>query len=84
MTGTMLVLTIFEFLAVVLIVVGLLNEKKLIALEDRIGTAVGTAVGKQLRRIIIKKNAKVKKHLKAVPTRKEKSSIVSFDMQNIA
>lgn len=84
MTGTMLFLTIFEFVAVVLIIVGLLNEKKLIAFEDRIGTALGTAIGKQLRKIIIRKNAKAKKHLKAVPCRKEVTTASPYDFMNIA
>ncbi|MBQ8228177.1 MAG: hypothetical protein IJZ88_04095 [Clostridia bacterium] len=71
MTGTMLTLTILEFAAVVLIIVGLLNEKKLIAFEDRLGTAIGTAIGKILRRHYIKKKAKQGNHLRAVPARKE-------------
>lgn len=81
MTGTMLFLTIFEFAAVVLIIVGLLNEKKLIAFEDRLGTAIGTAIGKQLRRRYIKKKAKAGKHLRAVPSRKK--SVHSAESSNI-
>ncbi|MBQ8783338.1 MAG: hypothetical protein IJZ57_06155 [Clostridia bacterium] len=81
MTGTMLALTIFEFAAVVLIIVGLLNEKKLIAFEDRLGTTIGTAIGKRLRRHYIKKKAKTGKHLRAVPARKE--SVRSAECSNI-
>ena len=54
----MLFLTIFEFAAVVLIIVGLLNEKKLIAFEDRLGSALGAFIGKKLRRLYIKKKGK--------------------------
>lgn len=75
MTGTMLFLTIFEFAAVVLIIVGLLNEKKLIAFEDRLGSALGAFIGKKLRRHYIKKKAKSGKHLHAVPTRKESARV---------
>lgn len=75
MTGTMLFLTIFEFAAVVLIIVGLLNEKKLIAFEDRLGSALGAFIGKKLRRHYIKKKAKAGKHLHAVPARKESARV---------
>jgi hypothetical protein len=51
----MLLLTIFEFAAVVLIIVGLLNEKKLIAFEEKIGNALGTAIGKTIRKHLKKK-----------------------------
>lgn len=43
----MLLLTIFEFAAVILIIIALFNEKKLIAFEDRLGAALGRG----LRRI---------------------------------
>lgn len=75
MTGTMLFLTIFEFAAVVLIITGLIYEKKLIEFEDRLGTALGTYIGKKLRRYYIKKKAAKGEHLRAVPTKRESSHV---------
>ncbi len=77
MTGTMLALTIFEFAAVVLVIIGLLYEKKLIDFEERVGNALGTYIGKKLRRYYIKKKAKQGKHLHAVPVRKETAGSVN-------
>ncbi len=85
MTGSMLVLTILEFLAVVLVITGLIYEKKLIEFEDRLGTALGTFIGKKLRRYYIKKKAKSGKHLHAVKA--DKNSLRSAqrsDIRNIA
>ncbi len=77
MTGTMLATTIFEFAAVILIIVGLLNEKKLIAFEDKLGFAIGKFLRKHIRRYYIKKQAKQKKHLRAVTSCKnEKNSAI--------
>ena len=85
MTGTMLFLTIFEFAAVVIIITGLLNEKKLIDFEDRLGSALGSFIGKQLRRLYIKKKAKSGAHLQAVPSRREGvRSAENSDIRNIA
>jgi hypothetical protein len=49
------IITIFEALAVVAIIIGLLNEKKLIAFEDRLGTILGTAIGRVIRKHLVKK-----------------------------
>lgn len=73
MTGTMLFLTIFEFAAVVLIIAGFIYEKNLIEFEDKVATALGTYIGKKLRRYYIKKKAKQGKHLRSVPVCKESS-----------
>lgn len=54
----MLLLTIFEFAAVVLVIIGLFNEDKLIALEEKWGSALGAFIGKKLRRLYIKKKGK--------------------------
>lgn len=51
----MLFLTIFEFAAVVLVIVGLIYEKKLIAFEEKIGNVLGTAIGKAIRKHLEKK-----------------------------
>jgi hypothetical protein len=45
---------ILEFLMVVLLIIGLIYEKKLIEFEDKIGTILGTFIGKQLHKIIVK------------------------------
>jgi hypothetical protein len=80
MTGTMLLTTIFEFAAVILIIIGLLNEKKLISFEDKLGFAIGKMLRKHIRRYYIKKKAKQKQHLRTVPAykREEKSSAVRY------
>lgn len=44
-----LALSIFEFAAVILIIIALFNEKKLIAFEDRLGSALGTFIRKFLK-----------------------------------
>lgn len=84
MTGTMLALTIFEFAAVVLVIIGLIYEKKLIDFEERIGNALGTYIGKKLRRYYIKNKAKQGKHLRAVPDRKVSTSVEKPDVRYIA
>ncbi len=85
MTGTMLGVTIFEFALVVLIITGLIYEKKLIEIEDKLGTILGTAIGKFLRRLIIKRKAKAGKHLRAVPAKKQYSGSERVsDFKNIA
>ncbi len=66
MTGSMLLITTIQFLGVIAIIIGLLNEKKLVAFEDRLGTAIGKFLRKHIRRYYIKKQAKNKQHLKAV------------------
>ena len=84
MTGTMLFTTIFEIAAVILIIVGLLNEKKLIAFEDRLGFAIGKFLRKYVRRYYIKKQAKQKKHLHAVAPVCKKEERVNSSARNIA
>lgn len=53
--ASFVVITTFEALAVVAIIVGLFNEKKLIAFEDKLGTILGTAIGRALRKHLVKK-----------------------------
>ncbi len=77
MTGTMLFTTVFEIAAVMLIIIGLLNEKKLIAFEDKLGSLIGKALRKYIRRHYIKKQAEKKMHLHAVPN--TRSSNMSAD-----
>ncbi len=84
MTGSFLFATVFEFAAVVLIILGLLNEKKLIAFEDKLVSALGNFVGKQLRKHIIKRQAKQKKHLKAVPAAHYKEQKINTTTKYIA
>ena len=52
---------IIEFSLVVLLIIGLIYEKKLIEFEDKIGTILGTFIGKQLRKIIIKRKMRKSK-----------------------
>ena len=52
---------IIEFILVVLVIIGLIYEKKLIEFEDRLGTILGTFIGKQLRKIIIKRKMRKSK-----------------------
>lgn len=52
---------IVEFILVVLVIIGLIYEKKLIEFEDRLGTILGTFIGKQLRKIIIKRKMRKSK-----------------------
>lgn len=50
MTLTMLVKTFFEFAAIVLLIVGLINEKKVIAFEDKFFKALRYHIRRRLRR----------------------------------
>ena len=73
MAGTMLAATVFDIIAVMVIIFGLINEDKLIELEDRIIFAAGRAYKRYMRRRYIKKKAAQKAHLRAVPSQSEKT-----------
>jgi hypothetical protein len=59
--GIFMGILIIEFSLVVLVIIGLIYEKKLIEFEDRLGTILGTFIGKQLRKIIIKRKMRKSK-----------------------
>lgn len=69
MTGAMLSATIFDIVAAILIIIGFINEKKLIAFEDKIIYAVARKYKRYMRRRYIKKRAAQRTHLKAMPSR---------------
>ena len=73
MAGTMLAATIFDIIAVMVIIFGLINEDKLIEFEDRIIFAAGRAYKRYMRRRYIKKKAAQKAHLRAVPSQARKT-----------
>lgn len=76
MAGAMLTATIFDIIAVMAIILGFINEDKLIELEDRIIFALGRAYKRYMRRRYIKKKAAQKAHLHAVPSQNNK--VLSF------
>ncbi len=73
MAGAMLTATIFDIIAVMIIILGFINEDKLIELEDRIIFAAAGAYKKYMRRRYIKKKAAKKAHLHTVSERGHKT-----------
>lgn len=73
MTGAMLFVTVIEIAVVILLILGFVNEKKVIEFEDRLAFALAKAIRTYLRQRKIKKRAKAQQHLKIVPsTQKDK------------
>lgn len=68
MSQTMILSTIFEVSAIILFIIGLLNEKAIIEFEDRLAMAIAKKIKKHIKRKIIKKRAAEQKRLKAVPS----------------
>ncbi len=75
MAGAMLTATVFDIIAVMVLIFGFMNEDKVIEFEDRLIFAAGRAYKKYMRRRYIRKKAAQKAHLHAVPS---KSGRVSF------
>lgn len=75
MAGAMLSATVFDIIAVMVLIFGFLNEEKVVEFEDRLILAAGRAYKRYMRRRYIKKKAAQKAHLHAVPSQQ---SSVSF------
>lgn len=73
MAGTMLAATVFDIFAVMILILGFLNEDKFIEFEDRILFAAGRAYKRYMRRRYIKKKAAKKAHLRAVPSQPKRA-----------
>ena len=58
MSQTMILSTIFEVSAIIIFIIGLLNEKAIIEFEDRLALAVAKRIKKHIRRKMLKKRAK--------------------------
>ena len=67
MSQTMILSTIFEVSAIILFIIGLLNEKVIIEFEDRLALAVAKRIKKHIRRKMLKKRAAEQRKLRAVP-----------------
>lgn len=68
MTGAMLSATVFDIIAVMVLIFGFLNEEKVVEFEDRVIFTLARAYKRYMRRRYIKKKAAQKKHLYAVPS----------------
>lgn len=68
MSQTMILSTIFEVSAIILFIIGLLNEKAIIEFEDRLALAVAKRIKKHIRRKMLKKKAAEQRKLSAVPS----------------
>lgn len=77
MAGTMLAATIFDIIAVMVLIFGFLNEDKFIEFEDRIIFAAGRAYKRYMRRRYIKKKAAQIAHLRAVPSQQKRAASYS-------
>ena len=66
MTGTMLFATVIDIAVVILLIIGFINEEKIIELEDKLIYLAARALKKYLRRRSIKKRAAQKNHLHVI------------------
>lgn len=66
MSQTMILSTIFEVSAIILFIIGLLNEKAIIEFEDRLALAVAKRIKKHIRRKMLKKKAAEQRKLRVV------------------
>lgn len=66
MTGAMLAATVFDILAVAVLIYGFMNEDKVIEFEDRVIYSMGRAYKRHKRRRMIKKKAAKNQHLRIV------------------
>lgn len=67
----MILSTIFEVSAIILFIIGLLNEKAIIEFEDRLALAIAKRIKKHIRRKMLKKRAAAQKNLRAVSSYKD-------------
>lgn len=72
MSQTMILSTIFEVSAIILFIIGLLNERAIIEFEDRLALAVAKRIKKHIRRKMLKKRAAEQRKLRAVPSYSDK------------
>lgn len=72
MSQTMILSTIFEVSAIILFIIGLLNEKAIIEFEDRLALAVAKRIKKHIRRKMLKERAAEQRKLRAVPSYSDK------------
>ena len=66
MTGAMLTATIFDIILAMAVIIGLINEDKLIDFEDKIIYSLARIWKRHMRRRYIKKRAAQRTHLKLV------------------
>ena len=66
MTGAMLTATIIDIILALAVIIGLINEEKLIDFEDRIIDSLARVWKRYMRRRIIKKRAKQRAHLRVI------------------
>lgn len=67
MSQTMILSTIFEVSAIILFIIGLLNEKAIIEFEDRLALAVAKRIKKHIRRKMLKKEQPSKESSERFP-----------------
>lgn len=72
MSQTMILSTIFEVSAIILFIIGLLNERAIIEFEDRLALAVAKRIKKHIRRKMLKKRAAEQRKLRAVSSYSDK------------
>lgn len=72
MSQTMILSTIFEVSAIILFIIGLLNERAIIEFEDRLALAVAKRIKKHIRRKMLKKRAAEQRKLRAVHSYSDK------------
>lgn len=72
MSQTMILSTIFEVSAIILFIIGLLNERAIIEFEDRLALAVAKRIKKHIRRKMLKKRSAEQRKLRAVPSYSDK------------
>ena len=77
MTGTMLFATVIDIAVVILLIVGFINEEKVIEFEDRLIYLTARALKKYLRRRSIKKKAAQKNHLHIVRTQESHANKIA-------
>lgn len=66
MTGTMLFATVIDIAVVILLIIGFINEEKIIEIEDKLIYLAAKSLKKYLRRRSLKKKAAQKNHLHVV------------------
>ena len=77
MTGTMLFATVIDIAVVILLIIGFINEEKIIEIEDKLIYLAAKALKKYLRRRSLKKKAAKKNHLHVVRTRESHANKIA-------
>ena len=77
MTGTMLFATVIDIAVVILLIIGFINEEKIIEIEDKLIYLAAKALKKYLRRRSLKKKTAQKNHLHVVRTRESHANKIA-------